>query len=125
MAHEGGRPTKLTPELIVEGQKYVTELDLSIDTLLPTIEGLARRLYITRETLYQWEKDNKQFSDILENIRQLQADKLIQNGVLGRYNPAISKMMLSKYGYVEKTEQDINHSGEVQFINDVPRPKNN
>lgn len=116
------RPTKLTDELLEQARIYLGEHDISVGTLLPTIEGLARRLQITRETLYQWEKDNEGFSDILEDIRQLQADKLIQNSIIGRYNPAISKMMLSKYGYVEKTEQDINHSGEVQFINDVPRP---
>lgn len=135
----GGRPTKLTPELVEQARAYLDEHDISIGTLLPTIEGLAYRLHIHRDTLYAWEKTPatqdekngrssdptpdemaqlyKSFSDILEDMRQLQANKLIQNGILGRYNPVISKMMLSKYGYVEKTAVD----GEQKIIIETRR----
>lgn len=118
-----GRPTKLSSELIEQARSYVKEHDISVGTLLPTIEGLAFKLNVRRDTLYEWEKTNGDFSDILEDIRQLQANKLIQNSIINRYNPTIAKMMLSKYGYVEKSEVDNNVTGNVQFINDVPRPK--
>lgn len=102
-----GRPTKITPALIEDARTYMTEHDITVGTLLPTIEGLAFRLNIRRDTLYEWEKTNQDFSDILEDIRQLQANKLIQNSIVNRYNPTIAKMMLSKYGYVEKTEREV------------------
>ena len=109
MAHAGGRPTKLTDELIEQARQHVLTFDISVGTLLPTIEGLALDLHISRETLYQWEKENTEFSDILEEMRQLQATKLIQNSIVNRYNPTIAKMILSgKHGYVEKTEVESN-----------------
>lgn len=120
MAHAGGRPTKLTDELIEQARQHVLTFDISVGTLLPTIEGLALDLHISRETLYQWEKENTEFSDILEEMRQLQATKLIQNSIVNRYNPTIAKMILSgKHGYVEQTATDITTKGEAisQYAN--------
>ena len=102
-----GRPTKLNDELVELAHEYLLQHDISVGTLLPTIEGLAMHLNIRRDTLYEWETQNKEFSDILEGVRQMQASKLIQNSLVNRYNPTISKMLLSKHGYVEKTEKDI------------------
>lgn len=134
----GGRPTKLTSELVDAAQKYLDETKTFASTMLPTIEGLSLELHISRDTVYEWEKtpsdpeiSTKQlqlhilFSDIVDELRAAQGQKLIQNSLQGRYNPTISKLILSgKHGYVEKTEQDINHSGDVTFVNDVPRPSN-
>lgn len=75
--------------------------------ILPTIEGCALYLGITRETVYQWEKDpeKKLFSDIIAELRAKQAEMLINNGLSGRYNPVISKVLLTKHGYREGVEQ--------------------
>ena len=115
-----GRPTKYTEELIAQAQAYLSKLP---QTDLPTIEGLAISLRISRDTIYEWEKEYIDFSDIVEELRAKQAEKLIQYGLQGRYNPTIAKLILSgKHNYVEKSEVDNHHSGEVQFTNDVPRP---
>jgi len=109
-----GRPTKLTPELIEQARKHLESFDVSVFTLLPTIEGLALELKINRDTIYQWEKENEAFSDIVNELRALQANKLIQNALNNRYNSSIAKLILSgKHGYVEKTEIDNNISGGV------------
>jgi len=111
-----GRPTKLTPELIEDGWKYLNELDVSVYTLLPTVEGLAIKLGISRETVYQWEKDNEEFSDIVKKLKVDQGEKLIQNALNNKYNASIAKLILSgKHGYVEKTEVDNNISGGVSI----------
>ncbi len=108
-----GRPTKLTPELIEQAEEYLDETsNISVGALLPTIEGLALLLNIRRDTLYEWEKENADFSDILERLRAAQAQKIMQNSMLNRYNPTISKLMLSKHGYIEKREEDITSGGE-------------
>lgn len=108
-----GRPKKLTPELMEEARKYLSEMDISIHTLLPTIEGLAIALHISRDTVYEWEKENKDFSDIVNQLRADQGQKLIQNALLGKYNATIAKLILSgKHGYVEKTETDVTTNGE-------------
>lgn len=108
-----GRPTVLTDELIDLALEYLDETKImGVHALLPTIEGLALHLHISRETLYQWEKENTDFSDILEELRSSQANKLMQNSLVNRYNPTISKLLLSKHGYIEKREEDITSGGE-------------
>jgi len=112
----GGRPTKLNNELIEDAKKFLTTFDVSVATLLPTIEGLALYLHISRETVYEWEKENEEFSDIVKELRSRQAEKLIQNALANRYNASIAKLILSgKHGYVEKTEVDQNISGGVSI----------
>lgn len=95
--------------------------NIGIHTLLPTIEGLALHLGISRDTVYAWEEDGLQddatdvqiqFSDIVKELRAAQAEKLMQNSLQGRYNPMISKLLLSKHGYVEKQETDITTKGD-------------
>jgi len=108
-----GRPTVLTDELIESALSYLDETcNVGIQYLLPTIEGLALHLHINRDTLYAWEKESQDFSDILEELRQAQANKLMQNSLQNRYNPTISKLLLSKHGYIEKREDDITSGGE-------------
>lgn len=129
----GGRPTKLTDDLVNKALEYIVQ---AVDTIqatdngkvipkvnLPTIEGLSNYLNVNRDTLYEWEKEDERFSDILTRVRNNQAERLINNGLAGTYNPVISKLLLSKHGYVERSEQDTTHHGDVTFINDIPRPK--
>jgi len=109
----GGRPTKLTDELVTRAWEYLDTMDVSVSTLLPTIEGLALALDIHRDTLYQWEKEDERFSDITSKLKFKQGEKLIQNALAGRYNASIAKLILSgKHGYVEQTATDITTKGE-------------
>jgi hypothetical protein len=124
-----GRPTEITQELIDKASVFVTVRSImSVHELLPTIEGLALDLHINRDTIYDWEskgdatedKDSllARFSDIVKELRWAQAEKLIQNSLRANYNPMMAKLMLSKHGYVEKSEQDITSKGEQ--INQAP-----
>ena len=103
---KAGRPTKLTEELYKNAREYLDGIGEDVETKLPTIEGLAIHLDVSRESLYEWEK-NERFSYILESLRRMQANKLIQMSILNKYNPTISKMMLTKHGYIESSKQDI------------------
>ncbi len=53
-----------------------------------------------------------EFSDILENILTDQAKRLINGGLYNKFNSTITKLMLTKHGYVERSEQDITSKGE-------------
>lgn len=110
------RPTKYTEELVANAEKYLS----SYTTLIPTIEGLALHLGISRETVYAWkdDEDKQQFSDIVDKILATQSAKLIEGGLSGEYNASITKLILSgKHGYVEKSNQDITTNGK-----DLPQP---
>lgn len=138
----GGRPKKLTPALLKKAEKYLDERKDKMEVVtgargsavtymvkLPTIEGLARYLHVSRSTIYEWQGAeagdtlNEKFSDIIEDLQAEQADRLINQGLGGNYNSTIAKVLMTKHGYVEKSEVDQNLSGAVAFVNDVPRPK--
>lgn len=106
------RPTKLTKELVDKASKY---LGTCIGKL-PTKEGLSLYLDVSRETLYQW-KDLKtdlgrQFSDIFDEVMAEQGERLVQGGIYGKFNPTITKLMLSKHDYIEATKTDVTSDGK-------------
>jgi len=117
-----GRPVEYTPEFTMNAKLYLASCVDSIEEFhktrgdasdtyerhvkvkLPSIEGLAVYLKIHKDTIYEWEKIHPEFSDVLNDLRHQQADKLIVNGLSGDYNPTIAKLLLAKHGYVEKSE---------------------
>lgn len=131
------RPTKLSKTLIAKASQFFGDRR-DDKMLLPTVEGLALELGISRDTVYDWcdipeeadaetRKLKEQFSDIVSDLKSAQAEKLVQLGLSGRYNSAIAKLILSgKHGYVEKKETDITSGGEslgpvlVKFVGDTP-----
>lgn len=119
--HPGGRPTTYSDEMAKDAWDYVQQFandegkGENLKVNLPTIEGLALFLGISRSTLYLWQKEHSQFSDIIETLQQKQASVLINNGLSGNYNPTIAKVLLTKHGYTDKQEidQKTEHSGGI------------
>ena len=79
--------------------------DRIIRVRIPTIEGLSLRLNISKDTLYAWKEKYPEFSYDIERVSKLQAERLIENGLNGNYNPTIAKVLLTKHGYREGIEQ--------------------
>lgn len=120
-----GRPTEYKEDILVKAKEYIDSCEdeetqkvkqsnnnkgyemyyNKIKVNLPTIEGLAVYLEISRDTIYDWEKKYKEFSDIIERLRAKQANALINNGLSGDYNATIAKVLLTKHGYREGIEQ--------------------
>lgn len=123
MAHPGGRPIEYNDEVPKKAQEYLDKCvdeedeyhktrgeksdsyDRIIRVRLPTIEGLAVYLGISRATVYDWKEKYPEFSDIIEKLQSVQADRLLLNGLSGDYNPVIAKVLLTKHGYREGIEQ--------------------
>lgn len=78
-----------------------TGYELKIKVKLPTIEGLALHLNTSRSTLYLWIESYPEFSDIIDELQEKQANMLIEKGLSGDYNPTIAKVLLTKHGYRE------------------------
>lgn len=113
-----GRPTEYTndmPEVVMEylqttGVKkdkkgYIKKLDL------PTMAGLALYMGRSKQTLLDWADRFPDFMDALSILKNTQENTLINNGLLGRFNSTITKLMLSNnYGYQER--KDITSAGK-------------
>lgn len=129
----GGRPTKYKPEYcqkvddyLVENQDEVeavveseneqtgrTRYDRRFKVRLPTIEGFASYLDVSKQTLYNWSEEHKEFLDSLGKIEREQHSRLVNEGLAGNYNPTIAKLILTNnHGMSEKTETDITSKGE-------------
>jgi hypothetical protein len=112
------RPTDYSEDIIAKALAYVelaedeTNDNGKLKVNLPSIEGLASFIDVNRDTIYEWCKVHKEFSDIIEKLREKQTQSLINNGLAGTYNPTIAKVLLSKHGYSEKTETDITTGGK-------------
>lgn len=130
MAHAGGRPTEYSKDILDKVQAYLKlcedeieeyhktrgdksdSYDRIVRVKLPSIEGLAFYLKINKDTIYDWCKIHKEFSDVIDDLRSMQADRLINSGLSGDYNPTIAKVLLTKHGYIDKQETDITTKGE-------------
>lgn len=122
----GGRPKILDEEMLEAAESYIDKTkDITLEEL-PTLEGLAIELHINRETIYAWENRGEtteenpdpdefdaRFSNIVKKLREHQAQKLLQRALSNKYNPMIAKLMLSKHGYVERTETKSELIGKI------------
>lgn len=125
-----GRPTDYGPHIIKLAQEYLAlcedkEVELGpedrpiykIKVKIPTIDGLAVYLKVSRETIYAWEREpgKQEFSDVLAQLRAEQADRLMNNGLSGDYNPTIAKVLLTKHGYREGIENSGEGGGPLKI----------
>lgn len=103
------RPTDYTEELLANANDYI---DNCPDTV-PTVVGLCLHIGIAKATAYRWaDEGNEEFKDILDIVGSKQERQLISGGLTNEYNSAITKMMLTKHGYTDKTETDITTGGK-------------
>ena len=102
---KGGRPSQLTPELIAKAELYLTDY-MSNDDIVPSVAGLACYLDIPRSSLYNYKGQSDRLLDTIERIEQLQEKMLVKGGLLGDFNPTITKLMMSNHGYSDKAQVD-------------------
>lgn len=120
--HARGRPTKYGPDILKITRKYIDECVDSYERVLkskstrsvmyehkfrvrlPTLEGLSVRLGVHKDTITEWQKQHDDFSVLIRELLGIQAERLVNNGLTGDYNPTIAKVLLTKHGYREGME---------------------
>ncbi|EPS9063945.1 DNA-packaging protein [Providencia stuartii] len=100
-----GRPSKFA-ESLVKAKEYLMGGYETVCDVVPSVAGLACYLGVSRSTVQQYAKENEDFSGTLESIKTLQENRLINKGLIGEFNPTITKLMLANHGYSEKQEVD-------------------
>lgn len=107
-----GRPTKYNDLTVSKSWDYIESCGRE-STELPTIEGLANYLDITKETVYEWAKKYDDFSYALKKIHDKQKTQLINDGMYGgkEVNAAMAIFLLkANHGMIETSR--VEHTGE-------------
>lgn len=98
------RPTKYDEEILKETEDYISGCEDDLDKKkveLPSLEGLAFRLRVNKDTIQEWRKEHEEFSVLISQLLSKQGRALVNKGLSGAYNPTIAKVLLTKHGYRE------------------------
>lgn len=118
------RPTDYTEELLQKAEEYIN----SCPDVVPSVVGLCLHIGIAKSTCYRWiEEGNDEFKDIVDTVSSQQEQKLVTNGLTNEFNASITKLMLTKHGYTDKTETDVTTKGKsinTWTVNPVTTDKN-
>jgi hypothetical protein len=105
-----GRPTKLTEEIIKQAENYIAGDWEKLKHVMPSAVGLAKVIGVSKKTLYNWADNNDDFLHILAELNTEQEFTLLNNGLTGEFNTAITKLVLTKHDYSDKVAQDVTSS---------------
>lgn len=120
------RPTKWTKKLQNKAWDYVKGEweSKEVGHAVPSVVGLCKYLDRGKSTIYDWAKDEKkEFSDILEAIKENQELIVFNKSLKGEYNATIAKLLLGKHGYHDKqdtmqTNVDMSHEEWLSTLDD-------
>jgi len=115
------RPTKYNEEILEKARDYIDNFyPDGVTEILPTIAGLATRLGVRRNTIYDWmsHEDKEEFSNIAERIMTMQEQMLVTGGLTNKFSSVITKLMLTKHGYTDKTETKDTTKKSVEDLSD-------
>jgi hypothetical protein len=106
--NKGGCPLKCTPEVVAKVKEYV-DGGWRAEDVIPQKYGLSEYVGVALNTLENWYKNkvDEEFLILYERVMPKQARELINGGLKGDFNPAITKMLLAKHGYSDKVETEI------------------
>lgn len=114
-----GRPSELTSEVIEKAWAYLKGGYKNQGNAVPSVAGLAFGLGKSREAMYEWARQNDEFSDILECIATTQEMLLIDGALTGDFNAPFTKLLMTKHGYSDKMETDVTSKGEAVVMPSV------
>lgn len=108
--HAGGRPSIYNQSYIDKTNQYIDNLKDS-DTVIPSLVGLSLYLGIAEDTVQDWknQKNKREFSVLCKHILALQHQALLENGLTGKFNAHITKLVLSNaHGYTDNANNNNN-----------------
>lgn len=99
--------------MVAKAKEYLDTGYLEGGKVIPSTVGLSLYLGVSRQTIDFWgnNPDYKEFSDILDAIQAKQQSLLLNNGLNGTFNSAITKLVLGKHGYSERVENTLQGPG--------------
>lgn len=104
---EKGAWTKYTPTILAKAQAYADGGYERAGDVIPSVVGLALALGVTKQTVYNWVAEHEAFAWIVEHVDMAQERRLISHGLMDLFNPVITKMLLVRHGYSDKTLNEV------------------
>lgn len=118
-----GLRTDYNDEMLNAARTYLLEGYLENDGVIPSVAGLACYLGVARQTVYTWKAKHPEFLEVIQGIEAKQEHIALNGGLVGKFNSAITKLVLSGHGYSDRTQTDITSSDgsmsppkTVQFV---------
>ncbi|WP_392552714.1 terminase small subunit [Orbus wheelerorum] len=109
-----GRKSNLDTRL-KKANEYVNHGYKENGGLIPSISGLSLYIGCSRSSLYNYAHESEEFSDLLETVKAIQENELINKGLSGEFNATITKLMLANHGYSDKQQVEQNNHVRVDF----------
>lgn len=88
------------------------------------VTAMCRALKISRTQFYQWKKDDKEFSQAIDNVVEYNIDK-VEDALMRQIEKGDTTAIIfflktigKKRGYVERSEINFNHKPEVLIAGD-------
>lgn len=89
---------------------------------LPTLAGFASKIGVNRDTLNEWMKQHKEFSDAIKEAKEHQEQILVENGLQGLYQgPFAIFTAKNVIGWRDKSE--IEQTGNITMNVEIVRHK--
>lgn len=108
------RESECTQEQVDKAREYVDGGYLEQGQVVPSSQGLALYLGVSRMTPYNWctQKTSKyrdEMEAILDRLQATQAVRALNGGLDGSMNASVVKTVIGNHGYTEK--QAVEHTG--------------
>jgi hypothetical protein len=107
-----GRPTDYSEEMLAQAKAYMLEGYREREEVVPSIAGLSRHLGKNRDTMYAWREAHPEWDELMGILLAHQEVIALNNGLTGKFNPAITKMVLANHGYSDRKEIDHTSGGD-------------
>ena len=105
----------------------VTEVMVERPNKPPSIRKFAKFLNVSRETIYEWKRKHKEFSDTFDDAYlETMKECFLDNASLDLYNAGFSKFVMQNIcGWSDKTQNDstIKHEFPTKITIEIVRPK--
>ena len=119
-----GQPTKYRPEYcqaIIDHfnvPPYKTDKDgKRIANDMPMVQLFARKIGVSRETLHEWKRTHKEFSDAFEEAKSLAESMWVINTLHGHYNSGFGRMVAQNmFGWLDRVDSRVDGSLVVEVV---------
>jgi len=102
-----GQPTKYNEDICGIAEAYINDGFIEHGDTIPQAAGMAQKLEVSVSTLYNWGDAHPEFLEMLKALQDRQSQELINKGLDGTFNSAITKLVLTKHGYHDKQDSTV------------------